>query len=179
MKRRLRAPKCEAGGCALPENAGRAFPRRELRGPKESWVPHVTRRTTCCAAQHCRTRFCAQVWDGPSCEKPGLAVPGTEQRKTSAHRIRCSGLGLAARSRSLGDGAARALGVIAAPVVRASAEAQLQPGCKRSAASPRQRAVPVRLSRGDEAQAARAGDGHCGHWRRSAGWPGSGVRTSS
>eukprot|EP00439_Symbiodinium_sp_Y106_P069957 s4395_g12.t1 len=35
-----------------------------------------------------------RVWDGPSCEKPGLAV-----------------------SRSLGDGAARALGVIAAPVV--------------------------------------------------------------
>ncbi|CAE7193165.1 unnamed protein product [Symbiodinium natans] len=35
-----------------------------------------------------------RVWDGPCCEKPGLAV-----------------------SRSLGDGAARALGVIAAPVV--------------------------------------------------------------
>lgn len=35
-----------------------------------------------------------RVWDGPFCEKPGLAV-----------------------SRSLGDGAARSLGVIAAPVV--------------------------------------------------------------
>ncbi|CAJ1350632.1 unnamed protein product, partial [Effrenium voratum] len=34
-----------------------------------------------------------RVWDGPQCEKPGLAV-----------------------SRSLGDGAARALGVIASPV---------------------------------------------------------------